>query len=108
VKIVDFGIARVGASSMTRTGVVMGTVMYMSPEQVQGLTVDGRSDVFSLGIVLYELLTYELPFPGDDVPSILIKIINEHPPPITKFIPQCPAPLEQVVQRALTKDREKR
>ena len=108
VKIVDFGIARVGASSMTRTGVVLGTVMYMSPEQVQGMTADGRSDVFSLGVVLYELLTYEMPFPGDDVPSILIKIINEPPQPITKFIPKCPPALEQIVQRALTKDREKR
>ncbi|MFY9730200.1 MAG: serine/threonine-protein kinase, partial [Candidatus Acidiferrales bacterium] len=89
VKIVDFGIARVGVSSMTRTGVVLGTVMYMSPEQVQGQTVDARSDVFSLGVVLYELLTYQTPFPGDDVPSILYKILNEPPEAITKCIPQC-------------------
>ena len=108
VKIVDFGIARVGVSSMTRTGVVLGTVMYMSPEQVQGQTVDARSDVFSLGVVLYELLTYQTPFPGDDVPSILYKILNEPPEAITKCIPQCPAPLEQIVQRALAKDREER
>jgi len=108
VKIVDFGIARVGVSSMTQTGVVLGTVMYMSPEQVQGHTVDARSDVFSLGIVLYELLTYQTPFPGDDVPSILLKIINEPPEPITKYIPKCPAQLEQIVERSLAKDREER
>ena len=108
VKIVDFGIARVGVSSMTKTGVVLGTVMYMSPEQVQGQTVDPRTDVFSLGVVLYELLTYQTPFPGDDVPSILYKIINEPPEPITKYIPQCPPQVEQVVQRSLAKDREQR
>ena len=108
VKIVDFGIARVGVSSMTRTGVVLGTVMYMSPEQVQGQMVDARSDIFSLGVVLYELLTYQTPFPGDDVPSILYKILNEPPEAITKYISQCPAPLEQIVQRALAKDREER
>jgi serine/threonine protein kinase len=108
VKIVDFGIARVGASSMTRSGVVMGTVMYMSPEQVQGMTTDNRSDVFSLGIVLYELLTYQLPFTGDDASAILVKIINEPAPPLSKYIQKCPPALEQIVQRALTKDREKR
>jgi eukaryotic-like serine/threonine-protein kinase len=108
VKIVDFGIARVGVSSMTRTGVVLGTVMYMSPEQVQGQVVDARTDVFSLGVVLYELLTYQTPFPGEDVPSILFKIMNEPPEPITKYIPQCPAAVGQIVQRALAKDREQR
>jgi len=108
VKIVDFGIARVGVSSMTQTGVVLGTVKYMSPEQVQGQTVDARTDVFSLGIVLYELLTYETPFPGEDVPAILFKIINEPCQPITKYIPKCPPQLQQVVERALTKDREQR
>jgi eukaryotic-like serine/threonine-protein kinase len=108
VKIVDFGIARVGVSSMTRTGVVLGTVMYMSPEQVQAQTVDARSDVFSLGVVLYELLTYQTPFPGEDVPSILYKIMNDPPEPITKFIPQCPPQVEQIVLRALAKDREQR
>ena len=108
IKIVDFGIARVGVSSMTRTGDVLGTVMYMSPEQVQGQTVDSRSDVFSLGVVLYELLTYQVPFSGDDVPSILFKILKEPPESITHYIPQCPPPLEQIVQRALAKNREER
>ena len=108
VKIVDFGIARVGVSSMTQTGVVLGTVMYMSPVQVQGHAVDARSDVFSLGIVLYELLTCQTPFPGDDVPSILLKIINEPAEPITTYIPKCPAQLEQIVERSLAKDREQR
>ena len=108
VKIVDFGIARVGVSSMTRTGEVLGTVMYMSPEQVQGQTVDTRSDLFSLGVVLFELLTYQSPFPGSDVPSILFKILNEPPELVSKYLGQCPPQLEQIVQRALAKDRETR
>jgi eukaryotic-like serine/threonine-protein kinase len=108
IKIVDFGIARVGVSSMTRTGDVLGTVMYMSPEQVQGQTVDARSDVFSLGVVLYELLTYQVPFTGDDVPSILFKILKDPPESITHYFPNCPPALEQIVQRALAKDREER
>src|SRR5208282_2246326 len=70
--------------------------------------VDARSDVFSLGVVLYELLTYQTPFPGEDVPSILLKIINEPPEPITKYIPKCPAQLEKIVERSLAKDREER
>jgi len=108
VKIVDFGIARVGVSSMTRTGVVLGTVRYMSPEQVQGQTVDARSDVFSLGVVLYELLTYQTPFQGEDDYSILFRIMNDPPEHITKYIPQCPPQVEQIVLRALAKDREQR
>lgn len=108
VKIVDFGIARIGATSMTRTGMVLGTVMYMSPEQVRGQTVDPRSDIFSLGIILYELLTYQSPFPGKDVPSILFKILNEPPLAITELLPNCPSQLEKIVLRALEKDREQR
>jgi serine/threonine-protein kinase len=108
IKIVDFGIARVGVSSMTNTGEVLGTVMYMSPEQVQGQKVDARSDVFSLGVVLYELLTYNVPFPGEDVPSIFFKILNEPAEPLAKYIPQCPPQLEQAVLRALEKDRDQR
>jgi len=108
IKIVDFGIARVGVSSMTNTGEVMGTVMYMSPEQVQGQKVDARSDVFSLGVVLYELLTFHVPFPGDDVPSIFFKILNEPAEPLKTYIPQCPPQLEQVLRSALDKSRDRR
>jgi len=108
VKIVDFGIARIGATSMTRTGMVLGTVMYMSPEQIRGQTVDARSDIFSIGIILYELLTYQSPFAGRDVPGILFKILNESPSPITDLVPNCPAELEKIILRALDKDRENR
>jgi serine/threonine-protein kinase len=108
VKIVDFGIARIGVASMTRTGMVLGTVMYMSPEQVKGVTVDARSDIFSLGIILYELLTFQSPFPGRDVPAILFKILNEPPQAITELLPNCPPQLEKIVLRALEKNREER
>lgn len=108
VKIVDFGIARIGATSMTRTGMVLGTVMYMSPEQIRGQAVDPRSDIFSIGIILYELLTYQSPFPGRDVPGILFKILNEPPVAITELVPNCPPELEKIILRALEKDREQR
>lgn len=108
VKIVDFGIAHLGASSMTQTGMVLGTVMYMSPEQISGLPVDARADIFSIGIILYETLTYKTPFSGRDVPSILYKIINEPPEPLTERLSNCPPILEKIVNRALEKDRTRR
>ncbi len=108
VKIVDFGIARLGGGTMTRAGAVLGTMMYMSPEQIAGKPVDARSDIFSLGVVLYELLTYEIPFEGPDVPAILYKILYEPPRPITEIIHDCPAAIERILERALDKDRESR
>lgn len=108
VKIVDFGIAMVGASTMTRTGMVMGTVSYMSPEQVQGKNLDGRSDQFSVGIILYEMLTRRKPFTGESIPEIFFKLINGEPDPISQFYPHCPPALEAVCRRCLQKDREKR
>lgn len=108
VKIVDFGIARIGGGSMTRTGMVMGTPMFMSPEQVVGQTVDARSDIFSVGVILYELLAYQNPFLSEDVPSILYKILNVAPAPLSSLIPNCPQPLENIVMRALAKNREER
>ncbi len=108
VKLVDFGIARVTATSMTRTGIILGTPMYMSPEQISGQTVDARADIFSVGVILYEVLTYQNPFVAPDVPTILYKIMNVPPPPLAELIPNCPARLDEVVQRAVAKNREQR
>ncbi|MGH9778311.1 MAG: protein kinase domain-containing protein, partial [Candidatus Acidiferrales bacterium] len=108
VKIVDFGIARVGATTLTRTGAVMGTVMYMSPEQIRGHAVDARSDIFAVGVILYELLTFRSPFPGEDIPAILFKIVHEPPEPVSLHLPQCPADLEMIALRALEKERDQR
>lgn len=108
VKIVDFGIARIAGGSMTRTGLVMGTPMYMSPEQVLGQTVDARSDIFSAGVILYELLTFQNPFGGGDIPSILYKIVEKRPEPLTTLLPNCPPQLDTVVMKALARNREER
>jgi hypothetical protein len=80
-KIMDFGIAKLGGTHLTRTGMMVGTVHYMSPEQVQGKPLDGRSDVFSAGVILYELLAGERPFRGEGATQILYKIVHEEPPP---------------------------
>ena len=108
VKIVDFGIARIGDQSLTRTGQVVGTITYMSPEQINAQVVDGRTDIFSTGVVLYELLTYNLPFDGKDTASTLLKIIHEPPPPLKNFLPVYPPEMEEVLHKALSKDREER
>lgn len=108
VKIVDFGIARIAGGSMTRTGIVLGTPMYMSPEQVLGHTVDARSDIFGVGVILYELLAYQNPFAADDMPTILFKIVEQPPAPISSLVPNCPPQLENIITRALAKNREER
>src|SRR5437899_1542449 len=107
-KIVDFGIARIGDNSMTRTGQVVGTITYMSPEQINAQVVDGRTDIFSCGVMLYELLTGVVPFDGKDTASTLLKIIHEPPPPLKNFLDNYPPDLEDVIKRALAKDREER
>jgi hypothetical protein len=106
VKIMDFGIAKLGASHhITKTGMMVGTVHYMSPEQVRGKPLDGRSDVFSAGVILYELLAGERPFKGDDVTQILYKIVNEEPePPELRALGELAPRLQQVLSRALAKD----
>src|SRR5581483_10524804 len=76
IKIVDFGIARLGDNTLTRTGQVVGTISYMSPEQISAKLVDRRTDIFSAGVMLYELLTYTLPFDAPDTASTLLKIVN--------------------------------
>jgi serine/threonine-protein kinase len=108
VKITDFGIAKILAREGTlRTTGVMGTPSYMSPEQVRGLPLDGRSDLFSLGIIFYLMLTGQKPFQGDTV-AVMFKIINEDPPPPSHLKPQLNAALDYMVLRMLAKDRGKR
>ncbi len=105
-KVTDFGIARAGASEMTETGSIMGTAQYLSPEQAQGHAVTATSDLYSIGVMLYEMLTGRLPFTGDSAVSIALKHLQEPPPPMT--IPgDGPGPepnLENVVLGALAKD----
>jgi serine/threonine-protein kinase len=109
VKIVDFGIAHLGGGTMlTVGGQILGTPSYMSPEQTQGRAVDGRSDIFSIGVVLFELLTYQKPFRGDDVGAVWYNIQNEQPPPLSELLPACPPELQKVVTKALAKNREDR
>ena len=108
VKVVDFGIVRLTSTSMTSTGMVIGTVGYMSPEQIHGEHVDARSDLFSVGVVAYELLTYKKPFAGPNVTSVLLKIINEEPVPVTELAPQVPPNLAEIVHRCLRKKSDER
>jgi TolB-like protein/Flp pilus assembly protein TadD/predicted Ser/Thr protein kinase len=109
VKIMDFGLAKLkGATKITETGSTLGTAAYMSPEQAQGEEVDQRTDIFSFGVVLYELLTRQLPFKGEHQAAIVYSIINEEPQPVARFNSQVPAKLEDIVSKALAKDREER
>ena len=108
VKILDFGLARLGVSEMTRTGTVMGTPHYMSPEQVRGERADARSDVFSLGSVFYELLTQHRPFEADSMHGVLTHIVEQQPEPIRRWAPDVPQPIVDVIERALAKDTAQR
>lgn len=104
VKVTDFGIARAGASDMTETGSIMGTAQYLSPEQAQGHSVSAPSDLYSIGIVLYEMLTGRVPFDGESPVSIALKHVSESPVPPGQINPEVPSALEQVVMWALNKD----
>src|SRR3954469_25745988 len=103
-KVADFGIARAANSEMTQAGTMVGTVQYLSPEQAQGLPVDRRSDLYSVGVVLYELLTGHVPFEGEAPVSIALKHVNERPAPVGQLRPGIPPALDAVVLRALEKD----
>ncbi len=107
VKIMDFGIAKMEHSNMTASGTVLGTPFYMSPEQVRGLRVDGRSDVYALGAILYEVMTYEKAFPGD-MASVFYKIVHEQPAPLSKYMTVNTEPLQKIVELCLEKDKSKR
>jgi len=104
LKITDFGIARLTDSSRTRTGVVLGTPSFMSPEQLQGRAVTGRSDLFSLAVTLYQLLTGQLPFRADSMPGLMLKIAQEPHTPVRMIDPTSPASLDEFFNRALAKD----
>ncbi len=103
-KVTDFGIARAGASDMTETGSIMGTAQYLSPEQAQGRPVSATSDIYSIGIILYELLTGRVPFEGDSAVSIALKQVSEPPAPPSSLNPAVTPALEAVVMRALAKE----
>ncbi|WP_455242151.1 serine/threonine-protein kinase [Petrachloros mirabilis] len=104
VKVMDFGIAKLASSSKTQTDVVLGTPTYMSPEQIAGKKVDGRSDVFSLGIVLFELLTGQPPFTADNLSALLFAIAHHPHPELERLRPDLPPKFREVLDRALQKD----
>ena len=108
VKITDFGIAHMPSASKTHVGMLLGSPKYMSPEQVVGKTVDGRSDIFSLGVVLYEMLTGSAPFGGDNISTLMYRILNETPVSPSALNPRIPIAFDRIVARALAKSPEDR
>ena len=123
VKVVDFGLAKLNEKIDTGTaddeavtkdlgktepGVVIGTIAYMSPEQVRGLVVDEGTDIFSLGIVIYEMVAGRAPFRGATRSDLIVALLERDPPPLTRFAPEAPAELERLVMKALAKDRDER
>ena len=118
LKVLDFGLAKRSAGALaasdapttlkTREGLVMGTVPYMSPEQIEGQVVDARSDIFSLGVIFYEMTTGRRPFSGDTDVALAAAISRDHPTPVTALAPWVPRALQDVIARCLTKRREAR
>jgi serine/threonine-protein kinase len=108
LKITDFGIARLTGTGTTRTGIVLGTPSFMSPEQLEGRTVTGHSDLFSLGVSLFQLLTGHLPFTADSMTGLMQQIAEAPHPPLRAFRPDLPACVESIIDRALAKNPEAR
>jgi len=108
IKVSDFGIARVTDTTTTRTGTVLGSPSYMAPEQLTDGKVDGRADIFSLGVTLYQLLTSELPFRGDSLPSLAYQITNKKHRSIRELRPELPAKIVRIINKALQKNPDKR
>jgi TolB-like protein/Tfp pilus assembly protein PilF len=116
VKVLDFGLAKLAASEpkdeetqlMTQDGMILGTVLYMSPEQIQSQPVDARSDIFSLGILLYEMATGERPFQGENTPSVISAVLKDQPQPVTELKADLPNHLGRIVHRCLEKDPDRR
>jgi serine/threonine-protein kinase len=108
VKIMDFGIAQIPTGSRTQLGTVLGSPKYMAPEQVVGQSTDGRTDIFALGVVLYEMLTGAAPFNGDNLSAIMYKILHEEPVPPSTINPRVPPVFDRIISRALSKRPEDR
>src|SRR5262245_58602348 len=122
VKVLDFGLAKLVEQQRPSTdteaetvaridtdpGTVLGTVNYMSPEQAKGRAVDARTDVFSLGVVIYEMVAGRPPFAGESSTEVLAAILDREPPPLARFEPEAPQELQRIVSKALRKDREQR
>jgi len=104
VKITDFGVARIPTSELTQSGDSIGSPAYMSPEQLRGGEVDGRSDLFSLAVILYQMLCGERPFSGEDIPSVTYSIVHEEPIPVTRRVSGLPESVDRFFSRALSKD----
>ncbi|TAJ96314.1 MAG: PEGA domain-containing protein [Candidatus Manganitrophaceae bacterium] len=104
IKVTDFGIARLDEGGQTQTDHLLGTPQYMSPEQCKGEKVDGRSDLFSVGALLYELLTRQKPFPGENVAAIMHQVLSKTPAPPATLSPDIPKPLSDLVMKALEKE----
>jgi serine/threonine protein kinase len=120
VRVLDFGLAKLveetndpdltqlPTQALTEHGVIMGTIPYMSPEQVEGKQVDSRTDIFSIGVLLYEMATGKRPFGGDSQPALMSSILMDTPPPITSRRAELPRHLARVVQRCIEKDPDQR
>ena len=104
IKVMDFGIARAGDSGMTEAGSILGTAQYLAPEQAKGYQVDERSDLYSVGVVLYEMLTGTVPFKGDSAVTVALKHVNEVPAEPAELVPGMPYALNQIVLKAMAKD----
>jgi serine/threonine-protein kinase len=108
VKVTDFGIARITDSSKTKTGMVLGTPSYMSPEQLSGAKVDGRADLFSLGVMMFQMLTGDLPFKAESLATLMYKIANQEPPDTNVYRHDLPDCVRAIIRRAMMKDPDKR
>ncbi len=108
VKLMDYGIARIDSNSMTKTGIAMGTPNYISPEQLKGLKVDKRADIFSLGVVMYEMLLGRRPFKGENITSLIYSILNQEPEKPSNINPQVPLLFDHIVDKALRKNPNER